>query len=153
MLINTHDTSVQFCEHKATIFFKYGVAGEAVLNVFLYNLFWGLKPTDSTLPSQWFLAPATWAETVTQSKKTRRIRKKTTKTLLRWNVNTLFMRHAFTPNDFQMHQQWLDHSYCKRETSLTKLKNSKSMMIFVVRLVSSPTRVFISFQHQLTVLS
>jgi hypothetical protein len=38
---------------------------------------------------------------------------------------------AFTPNDFQMHQQSLDHSYCKRETSLTKLKNSKSVMILV----------------------
>jgi hypothetical protein len=28
------------------------------------------------------------------------------------------------PKIFQMHQQSLDHSYCKRETSLTKLKNS-----------------------------
>jgi hypothetical protein len=35
-------------------------------------------------------------------------------------------------------QQSLDHSYCKRETSLTKLKNSKSVMILVVRLTSSP---------------
>jgi hypothetical protein len=33
-----------------------------------------------------------------------------------------------------MHQQSLDHSYCKRETSLTKLKNSQSVMILVVRL-------------------
>jgi hypothetical protein len=28
----------------------------------------------------------------------------------------------------------LDHSYCKRETSLTKFKNSQSVMILVVRL-------------------
>jgi hypothetical protein len=28
----------------------------------------------------------------------------------------------------------LDHSYCKRETSLTKFINSQSMMILVVRL-------------------
>jgi hypothetical protein len=33
-------------------------------------------------------------------------------------------RQAFTPNDFQMHQQSLDHSYCKQETSLTKLSPS-----------------------------
>jgi hypothetical protein len=38
--------------------------------------------------------------------------------------NTFFI-DTHTPNDFQMHQQSLDHSYCKRETSLTKLKNSK----------------------------
>jgi hypothetical protein len=37
----------------------------------------------------------------------------------------LHWRHAFTPSDFQMHQQSLDHSYCKRENSLTKLNNSK----------------------------
>jgi hypothetical protein len=49
-----------------------------------------------------------------------------------WNENTfLHWRHAFTPKDFQMHQQSLDHSYCKRETSLM---NSKSVMILVVRL-------------------
>jgi hypothetical protein len=35
-------------------------------------------------------------------------------------------------------QHSLDHSYCKRENSLTKLKNSKSVMILVVRLTSSP---------------
>jgi hypothetical protein len=29
-------------------------------------------------------------------------------------------------------QQSLDHSYCKRETLLTKSKNSKSVMILVV---------------------
>jgi hypothetical protein len=34
-----------------------------------------------------------------------------------------------------MHQQSLDHLYCKQETSLTKLKNSESVMILVVRLV------------------
>jgi hypothetical protein len=61
-----------------------------------------------------------------QSKKPRRIRKKTVQ------------KHAFTPNDFQMHQRSLDHSYCKRETSLTKLKNSKCVMILVPRLSSSP---------------
>jgi hypothetical protein len=38
------------------------------------------------------------------------------------------------PNDFQMYQQSLDHSYCKRETSWTKFKNSQSVMILVVRL-------------------
>jgi hypothetical protein len=54
-------------------------------------------------------------------------------------MNTfLHWRQAFTRKDFQMHQQSLDHSYCKRETWLTKLKNSKSMMILVVRLASSP---------------
>jgi hypothetical protein len=59
---------------------------------------------------------------------------------IQWNEHVfLHWRHAFTPNDFQMHQQSLDHSYCKRETSLTKLKNSKSVMILVVRLASSPT--------------
>jgi hypothetical protein len=42
--------------------------------------------------------------------------------------------HAFTTKDFQMHQQSLDHSYCKRETSLTTFKNSQSVMILVVRL-------------------
>jgi hypothetical protein len=64
-----------------------------------------------------------------------------TKTLLQWNENTFFIRHAFyTPNDFQMHQQSLDHLYCKRETALTKLKNYKSVMILVVRLTSSPKR-------------
>jgi hypothetical protein len=42
------------------------------------------------------------------------------------------------PKDFQMHQQPLDHSYWKRETSLTKLKNYKSVMILVVWLLSSP---------------
>jgi hypothetical protein len=31
-------------------------------------------------------------------------------------------------------QQSLDHSYCKRGTSLTKFKNSQSVMILVVRL-------------------
>jgi hypothetical protein len=41
------------------------------------------------------------------------------------------------PKDFQMHQQSLDHSYCKWETSLKKFKNSKSVMILVVRLASS----------------
>jgi hypothetical protein len=39
-----------------------------------------------------------------------------------------------TPKDFQMHQQSLDHSYCKRETSWTKIKNSQSVMISVVRI-------------------
>jgi hypothetical protein len=39
-----------------------------------------------------------------------------------------------------MHQQSLDLSYCKRETSPTKLKNSKSVMILVVRITSSPIR-------------
>jgi hypothetical protein len=48
-------------------------------------------------------------------------------------------RHAFTPNDFQVHQQSLDHSYCKRENSLTKLNNSEKAMILMVRLASSPT--------------
>jgi hypothetical protein len=33
-----------------------------------------------------------------------------------------------------MHQQSLDHSYSKRDTSLTKLKISQSVMILVVRL-------------------
>jgi hypothetical protein len=32
----------------------------------------------------------------------------------------------------------LDHSYCKRENSLTKLNNSESVVILVVRLASSP---------------
>jgi hypothetical protein len=41
----------------------------------------------------------------------------------------LHWRHAISPKDFQMHQQSLDHSYCKRENSLTKLNNSKSVMI------------------------
>jgi hypothetical protein len=31
-----------------------------------------------------------------------------------------FIEDTHTPIDFQMHQQSLDHSYCKRETSLTK---------------------------------
>jgi hypothetical protein len=53
----------------------------------------------------------------------------------------LHWRRTFTPNDFQMHQHSLDQSYCNRETSLTKLKNSKSVMIFVVRLSSSPTKI------------
>jgi hypothetical protein len=36
--------------------------------------------------------------------------KNCTKTLLQWNENTfLHRRHAFTPKDFQMHQQSLDH--------------------------------------------
>jgi hypothetical protein len=62
-----------------------------------------------------------------QSKITSKNSQKTTKTLLQWNENTfLHWRHAFTPKDFQMHQQSLDHSYCKQETSLTKLKNSES---------------------------
>jgi hypothetical protein len=43
-----------------------------------------------------------------------------------------------THRDFQMHQQSLDYSYCKRVTSLTKLKNSKSVMILVMRLAISP---------------
>jgi hypothetical protein len=43
------------------------------------------------------------------------------------------LKTCIYPKDFQMHQQSLDHSYCKRETSLTKLKNSKSVMILVVR--------------------
>jgi hypothetical protein len=65
-----------------------------------------------------------------------------TKTLLQWNENAfLHWRHAFTPKDFQMHQQSLDHSYGKRETSLTKLQNSKSVMILVVRFASSPTQI------------
>jgi hypothetical protein len=34
----------------------------------------------------------------------------------------------------QMHQQSLDHSYCKRETLWTKFRNSQSVMILVVRL-------------------
>jgi hypothetical protein len=64
-----------------------------------------------------------------------------TKKLLQWNENTfLHWRHAFTPKDFQVHQQSLDHSYCKRETSLTKLKNSKSVMILVVRLAQLTNR-------------
>jgi hypothetical protein len=46
----------------------------------------------------------------------------------------LHWRHAFTPKDFQMHQQSLDHSYCKRETAWTKFRNSQSVMILVVRL-------------------
>jgi hypothetical protein len=48
-------------------------------------------------------------------------------------IMIIHRRHAFTPKD-QMHQQSLNHSDCKRETSLTKLKNSKSVMILVVRL-------------------
>jgi hypothetical protein len=66
--------------------------------------------------------------------------KNCTKTLLQWNKDTfLHWRHAFTPKYFQMHQQSLDdHSYCKRETALTKLKNYKSVLILVARLASSP---------------
>jgi hypothetical protein len=56
----------------------------------------------------------------------------------------LHRRHAFTPNDFQMHQQLLDHSYCKRENSLTKFNNSENVMILVVRLASSERYVFVS---------
>jgi hypothetical protein len=33
-----------------------------------------------------------------------------------------------------MHQQSLDHSYSKREISLTKFKNYQSVMILVVKL-------------------
>jgi hypothetical protein len=54
----------------------------------------------------------------------------------------LHWRHALSPNDFQMHQQSIDHSYCKRENSLTKLNNSETVMILVVRLSSSPKRCF-----------
>jgi hypothetical protein len=34
-------------------------------------------------------------------------------------------KEKVNPKDVQMHQQSLDHPYCNRETSLTKLKNSK----------------------------
>jgi hypothetical protein len=37
-------------------------------------------------------------------------------------------------------KQSFGHSYCKRETSLTKLKSSKSVMILVVRITSSLKR-------------
>jgi hypothetical protein len=60
---------------------------------------------------------------------------------MKWNT-FLHWRHAFTPKDFEMHQQSLDHSYCKRETSLTKLKNYKSVMILVVRFSSSPIQIY-----------
>jgi hypothetical protein len=49
------------------------------------------------------------------------------------------MKTRIYPKDFQMHQQSLyNHSYCKRESTLTKLKNSRRVMIFVARLASSP---------------
>jgi hypothetical protein len=53
-------------------------------------------------------------------------------------LQTRNLKTHIYPKDFQMHQQSLDHSSCKRETSLTKLKNSKSVMILVARLSSSP---------------
>jgi hypothetical protein len=63
--------------------------------------------------------------------------KNCTKTLLQWNENTfLHWRHAFTPKDFQMHQQLLDHSYTAnekpREQNLRIL--TQSVMILVARL-------------------
>jgi hypothetical protein len=73
-----------------------------------------------------------------QWKKPRRIRKiKLYKNTSPMKWKYFHWRQAFTPNDLQMHQHSLDHSYCKRETPLTKLKNSKSVMILMVRLSST----------------
>jgi hypothetical protein len=47
-----------------------------------------------------------------------------------------------------MHQQSLDHSYSKRETSLTKLKTSQSVMILVVRLDQLTEKSKYQFPYQ-----
>jgi hypothetical protein len=66
----------------------------------------------------------TWAETIMLVYDPFVSRLFTANAHVQSKINTfLHWRHAFTPKDFQMHQQSLDHSYCKRETSLTKLKN------------------------------
>jgi hypothetical protein len=71
-----------------------------------------------------------------QSKQHRRIHKKTVQKHFYDEMKILSsLKTRIYSKDFQMHQQSLDHSYCKRETSLTILK------ILVVRLlVSSPTQ-------------
>jgi hypothetical protein len=57
------------------------------------------------------------------------------------------LKTRITPKDFQMPQHSLDHSYSKRETSLTKFKNSKSVMILVVRLTSSPKLITSNYNN------
>jgi hypothetical protein len=52
-----------------------------------------------------------------------------------------------------MHQQALDHSYCKRETSLTKFKISQSVrMILVVRLGQLTDSLFSSVATEWTAI-
>jgi hypothetical protein len=84
-------------------------------------------------------ARPTWAETrmCSQNNQTNSQKNCTHTSPMKWKY---FLHwHEFTPNDFQMHQQSLDHSYCKRENSPTKLNNTESVMIVVARLSSSPT--------------
>jgi hypothetical protein len=57
---------------------------------------------------------------------------------MKWKYISSLKTHIY-PHRFPNASAVTCHSYCKRETSLTKLKNSKSVMILVVRLVSSPT--------------